>query len=84
MRNGIAGSMAKGLIALSCLVFGVGQPASAQTTKPADGGGTAKQILGLAGVRQGLCVHLGCGREASGSLTADLAAGSGMLVTDWR
>jgi outer membrane protein assembly factor BamB len=80
MRSGNARSRTMVLVALSCLVFCVGQPASAQSTPPAGDGTAVKQILDLAGVRQGLCVHLGCGREASATLTADLAAGSGLLV----
>jgi len=42
--------------------------------------GAAKAIIELAGVHDGLCIHLGCGRDASAALTADLAAGSSMLV----
>jgi len=41
---------------------------------------TAREILRLSGVKQGLCLHLGCGRSRSAGLTAELAAGSSMLV----
>ena len=41
---------------------------------------SAKAILDLAGPVNGLCIHLGCGSEASPTLTADLASQSGMLV----
>lgn len=40
----------------------------------------AKQVLSLAGVKQGLCLHLGCGQESSAALTAQLAQQSEMLV----
>lgn len=40
----------------------------------------AKEIFKAAGTDIGLCVHLGCGREKSADLTANLAAGSRMLV----
>ena len=39
-----------------------------------------KQVLEWAGQRKGLCLHLGCGREGSPGLTADLAAAGTMLV----
>jgi hypothetical protein len=40
----------------------------------------AKKVLELYGRKQGFCVHLGCGREGAAGLTAELAAGSEMLV----
>lgn len=40
----------------------------------------AKQILATAGVKAGLCVHIGSGQEKSPGLTAGLAANSGLLV----
>ncbi|HOX04854.1 MAG TPA: PQQ-binding-like beta-propeller repeat protein [Planctomycetota bacterium] len=40
----------------------------------------AKAILDASGVKGGLCVHLGCGREGSAGLTAALAEGSELLV----
>lgn len=80
MRRDITRDLASCLIALSCLLLWTGAPAAAQTTKPAGDAGTAKPLLDLAGVKQGLCLHLGCGRAESATLTADLAAGSGMLV----
>ena len=46
----------------------------------ADDASTAAQILATCGVRAGLCVHVGCGREQSPGLTAELAAGTGLLV----
>ncbi|MFB3893093.1 MAG: PQQ-binding-like beta-propeller repeat protein [Phycisphaerae bacterium] len=48
----------------------------------ADDDSSAKAVLDLAAPAQkkGLCIHLGCGSEASPGLTADLAAASGMLV----
>ncbi len=42
--------------------------------------GAARQVLDLAGVKQGLCIHLGAGQESSAALTAELAEGSEMLV----
>jgi outer membrane protein assembly factor BamB len=42
--------------------------------------GSAKDLLKAAGVDAGLCVHLGCGREKTAALTADLAAESHLLV----
>ena len=47
----------------------------AAQTRPAEQ--TAKQILGAAGVKGGLIVHIGCG---DGKLTAELRRGSGYLV----
>jgi len=43
-------------------------------------GAAARQILAAANVRRGLCLHLGCGREGSAGLTADLAAAGELLV----
>jgi hypothetical protein len=40
----------------------------------------ARAVLSLSGVKAGLCVHIGCGRDGSPGLTAELAKGSGMLV----
>ncbi|MCX6899805.1 MAG: PQQ-binding-like beta-propeller repeat protein [Verrucomicrobia bacterium] len=40
----------------------------------------AEQILEVAGVKAGLCVHLGCGAKNNPALTAELAAGSNFLV----
>ncbi len=40
----------------------------------------AKSALDAAGTRVGLCIHLGAGSASSPALTADLAAGSRMLV----
>lgn len=42
--------------------------------------GQARQILSLAPRPTGLCIHLGCGREGSAGLLAELAADSEMLV----
>ena len=42
--------------------------------------GLAEEILELAGSKIGLCVHLGCGRQETAALTAELAAASRMLV----
>ncbi|MFB3892822.1 MAG: PQQ-binding-like beta-propeller repeat protein [Phycisphaerae bacterium] len=64
-------------IAIICL-FIAALPLAAVGQKAEPAG--AKQILDLAGVRSGLCIHLGCGRETSASLTADMAAASGMAV----
>ncbi len=36
--------------------------------------------MALAGRKVGLCIHLGCGREESAALTADLAAAGQLLV----
>ena len=41
---------------------------------------TANALLDQAGVKKGLCLHLGCGQAGGEDLTADLAAASGMLV----
>ena len=49
-------------------------------TACADDADTAGEVLKLADTRQGLCVHLGAGSKASPALTAELAAGSRMLV----
>jgi outer membrane protein assembly factor BamB len=57
-------------------VFSVVLPAMAAGQEDAQ----AQKVLDLAGVKNGLCVHLGCGRENSLGLTAGLAAGSKMLV----
>jgi outer membrane protein assembly factor BamB len=46
----------------------------------ADDARTAKDILTASGVRAGLCAHVGCGREGSPRLTAELAAGSKLLI----
>ena len=40
----------------------------------------AKQILSDSGIAAGLCVHIGCGRDGSPGLTAELAANSNLLV----
>jgi ubiquinone/menaquinone biosynthesis C-methylase UbiE len=40
----------------------------------------AAEILDVAGINVGLCVHLGCGRQETAALTAELAAASRMLV----
>ena len=40
----------------------------------------ADQILEVAGIKIGLCVHLGCGSKNNPALTADLAAASSLLV----
>ena len=40
----------------------------------------ARSVLQTAGVQSGLCVHLGCGRQDSPGLIADLAANSRLLV----
>jgi hypothetical protein len=40
----------------------------------------AKEILKVAGIQSGLCVHLGSGAQRSAGLTAALAANSNMLV----
>ena len=42
--------------------------------------GTAREVLKSAGLDAGLCVHLGCGQAKTAALTADLAAGSRLLV----
>lgn len=54
--------------------------AAARAATPAGDPVTAAQVLDLAGVGPGLCVHIGCGREGSEALTAELAARSGMIV----
>ena len=41
---------------------------------------TAKEVLASCGEAAGLCVHIGCGRDGSPGLTAELAARSKMLV----
>jgi len=41
---------------------------------------TAKEVLASGGEEAGLCVHIGCGRDGSPGLTAELAARSKMLV----
>jgi len=46
----------------------------------ADDAQTAKEILADHALRGGLCAHVGCGREDSAGLIAELAAGSRMLV----
>ena len=46
----------------------------------ADDAQTAKEILAAGGVSAGLCVLIDCGRKSSPGLTAELAAGGGMLV----
>jgi outer membrane protein assembly factor BamB len=46
----------------------------------ADERATASAILEKAGVKVGLCVHIGAGREASPGLTAQLASQSRLLV----
>lgn len=74
MKNGHWFGLA---IAIGCMAV-VGTVPSAMAQK-ADAAG-AKAILDLAGADKGLCIHLGCGREASASLTADLASGSKMVV----
>jgi outer membrane protein assembly factor BamB len=40
----------------------------------------AKAVLEASGVKGGLCLHLGCGRDGSAGLTAALAEGSELLV----
>jgi len=46
----------------------------------ADDAQTAKKVLAAAGVRAGLCAHIGAGRDGSPGLTAELAANSKLLV----
>ncbi|HUW59085.1 MAG TPA: PQQ-binding-like beta-propeller repeat protein [Planctomycetota bacterium] len=46
----------------------------------ADDASEAAAVLKLSGVKKGLCVHLGCGREDSPGLLAELAGGSDLLV----
>jgi outer membrane protein assembly factor BamB len=46
----------------------------------APAGPDAKDLLSNAGVKAGLCVHLGCGSKESPGLIADLAAQSDLLV----
>ena len=41
---------------------------------------TAKDVLSSFGQEAGLCVHIGCGRDGSAGLTAELAGHSTMLV----
>ncbi|HEY3320961.1 MAG TPA: PQQ-binding-like beta-propeller repeat protein [Planctomycetota bacterium] len=41
--------------------------------RAADESADAREVLQLAGLRAGLCVHLGCGRDGSAGLTAALA-----------
>lgn len=55
---------------LSCAAAG-GAPGDAAT---------AKQLLALSGVRVGLCIQLGSGRETSDALAAELAAQSDLAV----
>lgn len=45
-----------------------------------DAAADAKAVLAAAGVRVGLCLHLGCGRPSAAGLTAALAEGSEMPV----
>ena len=59
------------------LTVGAGLVAARAGEPPA--ASQAKEILALAGWHAGLCIHLGCGREGSAALAAELAAG-GMLV----
>ena len=54
--------------------------AAAQAQAATSQAAVAKELLGGAGRNAGLCVHLGCGRDGSADLTAELAANSGMLV----
>ena len=65
------------VLGLAALVSGV---VAAQVRTESVDAVAAKRILDLAGVRRGLCVHLGSGRAESPGLTAELAAGSQMLV----
>lgn len=41
---------------------------------------SSQSIFGAAGIKTGLCLHLGCGSATNPGLTAELAKGSGMLV----
>lgn len=64
-----------------CLLSIVGGAVLAGLALPVSGAeGTAKDVLKAAGIDAGLCVHLGCGREKTAALTADLAAESHLLV----
>jgi len=59
--------------AVGILLLGLGLPALSAE-------GTAQEVLKSAGLDAGLCVHLGCGQAKTVALTADLAAGSRLLV----
>ena len=59
---------------VACPVFLLTLAASASAAQ------SAKELLDQAGVKKGLCLHLGCGQAGDEDLTADLAASSGMLV----
>jgi hypothetical protein len=59
--------------AIGLVLLGLGGAAAGRET-------SAKDLLKLAGADVGFCVHLGCGREKTADLTADLAADSRMLV----
>lgn len=67
-----------------CIGLGLWLLVAATTPAPAApvraAASPAKQILTLSGIKAGLCIHLGCGSEASASLIADLAAGGPELV----
>ncbi|MFA5191496.1 MAG: PQQ-binding-like beta-propeller repeat protein [Verrucomicrobiia bacterium] len=63
------------LLSVAGLIFAWTLNTDAAPSKPA-----ADQILELAGVKAGFCVHLGCGSRSNPDLTADLASGSSLLV----
>ena len=72
--------MRLGLVVVPVLIAAGLAAGPVRAEQKPDDAALAKQVLDAAGMRVGLCVHLGCGREASAGLTAELAAQSGMLV----
>ncbi|HUV39508.1 MAG TPA: PQQ-binding-like beta-propeller repeat protein, partial [Planctomycetota bacterium] len=66
----------KRMVRTACVVLALGIAGSLC----ADDAAEAAAVLKLSGVEHGLCVHLGCGREDSAGLLAELAGGSRLLV----
>ena len=64
------------IAALLAAVFLIGADVSAAE----DATSAANDIIQITGVRTGLCLHLGCGRQDSSDLTAALAENSDLLV----
>jgi len=73
------GKLKKGFARIGCLALlsACVMPAS---SLDADDAQTARNVLSASGVSAGLCAHIGCGRVGSPGLTAELAAGSKLLV----
>jgi len=69
----------KGFVRIGCLAL---LTACVMPASPldADDAQTARNILTASGVNAGLCAHIGSGRDGSPGLTAELAAGSRLLV----